>query len=100
MRATNPDEAVELRSKTSGDPTHRLGSLAEEESKEPDLPEREVAGGDRRDVARHEVESGEHGLGGHGQRLVPGDWFRHTWTVHVDVKCCNLVGLAGRGPRL
>jgi hypothetical protein len=56
-----------------GDPTHRLGSLAKEKSKQPDLTEGEVAGGDRRDVARHEVERGEHRLGGYGQRLITGD---------------------------
>jgi hypothetical protein len=56
-----------------GDPTHRLWSLAKEKGKEANLPECEVSGGDRWDVARHEMECCEHGLGGNGQRIVTGD---------------------------
>ena len=55
-----------------GDPAHRLWAVTEEQEEQADLAEREVPGGDRRDVPRHHVERAEHRFGGLGQRFVAG----------------------------
>ena len=73
-RATNPLDAVELRSKTSAIRPIGCGPFAAEQEEQPDLAERQVPVGRRRrwHLARHRMDDAHQVERGRGQRVVGG----------------------------